>query len=256
MISPRVAKEVGNKLGDVEEVEERKGKDDVNFFLRVQVALPITKLILRGGFIVGSNGKCHWVQFKYERLPLFCHFCEMLRHDLKHCAVHYVAKKRGGSVEYPYGEFLKAAGGRGRVVQPQKFSPKSNPKEGKGKVTKSPAVVDVRKMVAVMEESPETSKAVAEDEVVNPGEIFLNMEANVIGEECAEVAEIMVTDKEDNYSVNNFGAAIFLADVAKENCMTEAAHMHVPLNILNSPTGLEVLGPSSVKSKSTWTRIK
>ena len=45
MISPRVAKEVGNRLGDIEEVEERKGKDDVNFFLRVRVALPITKPI-------------------------------------------------------------------------------------------------------------------------------------------------------------------------------------------------------------------
>ena len=45
MISPRVAKEVGNRLGEIEEVEERKWKDDVNFFLRVRVALPITKPI-------------------------------------------------------------------------------------------------------------------------------------------------------------------------------------------------------------------
>ena len=154
MISPRVAKEVGNRLGDVEEVEERKGKDDVNFFLRVQVALPITKPIRRGGFIAGSDGERHWVQFKYERLPLFCYFCGMLGHDLKHCAVHYAVEKQGGSVEYPYGEFLKVAGGRGRIVQPQKFNPKSNPEEGKDKVTESPVVVDVRQIVAVMEESP------------------------------------------------------------------------------------------------------
>ena len=116
MISPRVAKEVGNRLGDIEKVEERKGKDDVNFFLRVRVALPITKPIRRVGFIAGSDGERRWVQFKYERLPLFCHFCGMLGHDLKHCAVHYAAEKQGGSVEYPYGEFLKAARGRGRVV--------------------------------------------------------------------------------------------------------------------------------------------
>ena len=59
MISPRVAKEVGNRLGDVEEVEERKGKDDVNFFLRVRVALPITKPIRKGGFIASSDGERH-----------------------------------------------------------------------------------------------------------------------------------------------------------------------------------------------------
>ena len=255
MISPWVAKEVGNRLRDIEEVEERKGKDDVNFFLRVRVALPITKLIRRGGFIAGSDGECHWVQFKYERLPLFCHFCGMLGHDLKHCVVHYAAEKQGGSVEYPYGEFLKAAGGRGKVVQPQKFNPKSNLEEGKDMVTESSVVVEAGQTVVVMEESPETSKAVAEDEAVNPGEIFSNMEANVMGKECAEVAEIMETDKEDNYSANIFGKAIISADVAKENCITEAAHMHVPLNMFNSHSGLEVPGLTFVKSKSTWTRI-
>ena len=243
MISPRVAKEVGNRLGDVEEVEKRKGKDDVNFFLRVRVALPITKPIRRGGFIAGSDGEHHWVQFKYERLPLFCHFYGMLGHDLKHCAVHYAAEKQGGSVEYPYSEFLKAAGGRGRVVQPQKFSLKSNPEEGKDTVTESPMVVEAGQMVAVMEESPETSKAMAEDEAVNPGEIFSNMEANVMGKECAEVAEIMVIDKEDIYSANNFSEAIISADVAEENCITEVAHMHVPPNMFNSHSGLEVPGP-------------
>ena len=255
MISPRVAKEVGNRLGDVEEVEERKGKDDVNFFLRVRVALPITKPIRKGGFIASSDGECHWVQFKYERLPLFCHFCGMLGHDLKHCVVHYATEKQGGSVEYPYGEFLKAAGSRGRVVQPQKFSPKSNLEEGKDTVTESPVVVEAGQTVAMMEESPETSKAVVEDEAVNPGEIFLNMEANVMGKECAEVAEIMETYKEDNYSANIFGEAIISADVAEENCITEVAHMHVPLNMFNSHSGLEVPGLAFVKSKSTWTRI-
>ena len=252
MISHRVAKEVGNRLGDIEEVEERKGKDDANFFLRVQVALPVTKPIRRGGFIASSDGERHWVQFKYERLPLFCHFYGMLGHDLKHCTVHYAAEKQGGSVEYPYGEFLKATGGRGRVVHPQKFSPKSNPEEGKDMVTESPVVVEVGQTVAVMEESPETSKAVAD---VSPGEIFSNMEANMMGKECAEVAEIMVADKEDIYFTNNFGEAIISVDVAKENCITEAAHMHVPPNMFNSHSGLEVPRPSFVKSKSTWTRI-
>ena len=252
LISHRVAKEVRNRLGDIEEVEERKGKDDANFFLRVQVALPITKPIRRGGFIASSDGERHWVQFKYERLPLFCHFYGMLGHDLKHCTVHYAAEKQGGSVKYPYGEFLKATGGRGRVVHPQKFSPKSNPEEGKDMVTESPVVVEVGQTVAVMEESPETSKAVAN---VSPGEIFSNMEANVMGKECAEVAEIMVADKEDIYFTNNFGEAIISADVAKENCITEAAHMHVPPNMFNSHSGLEVPRPSFVKSKRTWTRI-
>ena len=43
--------------------------------------------------------------------------------------------------------------------------------------------------------------------------------------------------------------------MAEENCIIEADHMHVPLNMFNTHSGLEVSGPSFVKSKSTWTRI-
>ena len=43
MISPQVAKEVGSRLGEVEEVEWGKRKDDINFFMRVRVALTIMK---------------------------------------------------------------------------------------------------------------------------------------------------------------------------------------------------------------------
>lgn len=57
MISPQVAKEVGGRLGEVEEVEWKKTKDDINFFMRVRVALPISKPLRRGGFLVGLDGE-------------------------------------------------------------------------------------------------------------------------------------------------------------------------------------------------------
>ena len=43
MVSPQVAKEVGSRLGIVEEVEWKQRRDDPNFFMRVKVALPIGK---------------------------------------------------------------------------------------------------------------------------------------------------------------------------------------------------------------------
>ena len=45
MVSPQVAKEVGSRLGEVEEVEWKKKKDDFSMFMRVRVALPISKPI-------------------------------------------------------------------------------------------------------------------------------------------------------------------------------------------------------------------
>lgn len=68
MISPQVAKEVGNRIGLVEEVEWKQRQDDLGFFMRVRVAMPIAKPIRRGAFITGSDGIRTWVKFKYERL--------------------------------------------------------------------------------------------------------------------------------------------------------------------------------------------
>ena len=84
-------------------------------FMRVRVALPISKPIRRGGFIAGSDGLKSWVTFKYERLPMFCHYCGILGHDLKHCAGHYAMEKKGGHIEYQYGDYLRALGSRSRV---------------------------------------------------------------------------------------------------------------------------------------------
>ena len=109
--SPQVASEVGSSLGVVAEVERRQRQDDLNFFMRVRVALPITKPIRRGVYIADSDGERTWVRFKYERLPLFCYYCGILGHDLKHCAQHFAMQKSGGEVEYQYGDWLKATGG-------------------------------------------------------------------------------------------------------------------------------------------------
>ena len=111
MVSACVAMEVGGRLGEVVEVEKRKEQDDSSYFMRVKVALPVSKPLRRGGFLAGSDGKRLWVTFKYERLPMFCHYCSLLGHDLRHCECHFKLSKSGVEVEYQYGEWLKATGG-------------------------------------------------------------------------------------------------------------------------------------------------
>ena len=54
---------VGGKLGEVEKVEWKRRKNDINLFMRVRVALPISKPLRRGGFLAGSNGERSWVTF-------------------------------------------------------------------------------------------------------------------------------------------------------------------------------------------------
>uniref|UniRef100_A0A7N2LS13 DUF4283 domain-containing protein n=1 Tax=Quercus lobata TaxID=97700 RepID=A0A7N2LS13_QUELO len=112
MVCPQVAREVGSRLGMVEEVEQRRRNDMQNLFMRVKVAIPISKPIRRGGFLLGLDRQRTWATFKYERLPIFCHYCGLLGHDLKHCASHFATTKNGGEVICQYGDWLKASGGR------------------------------------------------------------------------------------------------------------------------------------------------
>ena len=97
-------------------MEWGKRKDDINFFVRVREALPIMKPLRKGGFTAGSEGERYWLSFKYERLPMVCHFYGILGHDLKHCATNYAAEKNGGSMEYQYRDFIKAVRGHAKVV--------------------------------------------------------------------------------------------------------------------------------------------
>ena len=108
MISPQVATEVGNRLGMVEELERGKVRDVRKFFMRVRVALPISKPLRGGGYIADSSGEHTWVNFKYERLPIFCYFFGLVGHDVRHCANHFAVEKNGGEVDYQYCEWLKA----------------------------------------------------------------------------------------------------------------------------------------------------
>ena len=56
MVSPQVVVAVGSRLGMVEDVERRRGQDIPNYFMRVRVALSVSKPLRRGGFIEDSDG--------------------------------------------------------------------------------------------------------------------------------------------------------------------------------------------------------
>ena len=57
--------------------------------------------------------------FKYERLALFCHYCSLLRHDLRHCAQYFGATKNGEEAECQYGDWMKATGSQARSPNSQ-----------------------------------------------------------------------------------------------------------------------------------------
>ena len=117
---------MGSRMGIVEDVDRCRRQDMQNYFMGVCVALPISKPWRHGGFIADLDGVHTWVKFKYERLLVFCHFCGLLGHDLRHCASHYAVEKNGGDFKYQCGDWLKASGGRKRSP-PWKGAAESGP---------------------------------------------------------------------------------------------------------------------------------
>lgn len=82
-------------------------------FIRVKVEIPLDKPIKRSGFVTLGSGTKYWVDYKYERLCRFCHYCSSLIHEQFECDVKTADEKGGTVKEGKFGSWLKAGGGGG-----------------------------------------------------------------------------------------------------------------------------------------------
>ena len=63
---------------------------------------------------------------------MFCHYCGMLGHDVKHRASHFAIIKNEGEVDYQYGDFLRALGGQPRYCPSRNTSPSAKGEQSSG----------------------------------------------------------------------------------------------------------------------------
>ena len=105
LMSDEVGRKLGNNIGRFIEVDRRARHSNQAKFMRIRVDLQLDKPLRRGGKIASVEGEKFWVNFKYERLPIFCFQCGRLGHDEKHC-------KELSNQQNPrqYGEWLRAQG--------------------------------------------------------------------------------------------------------------------------------------------------
>ncbi|KAK7841097.1 uncharacterized protein CFP56_015777 [Quercus suber] len=270
MVSSQVAKEVGSRLGEVEEVEWKKKKDDLIMFMRVRVALPISKPIRRGGYIAGSDGVKSWISFKYERLPIFCHYCGILGHDLKHCAAHYAVEKNGGRIEYQYGDFLRVVGGRPRASGSREAGQSSVSEEGTGCEAEKRAVqVEQGGSVGTMAGhvfSHENPRVTDKDSAVIQGKGIdivhvdsseINAHAHTTDTNSA-LKETVPKFQQDDHLVTNFSEVEETSVINNKTGGDQVKSISLENQNFNvgsfSSTPVQI-GPSQLKPKSTWTRI-
>ena len=245
MISARMATEIGSCLGEVVEVERRRPKqDEANYFMRVKVALPLSKSLHRGGFIAGSDGERSWITYKYERLPILCHFCGLLGHDLHHCVRHFSATRNGGEVEFQYGDWLRATGGRYRSPPKRKTECSHEPNLGEenrgvyGEGQTSLVQTEIAAVTGSKGRNPTAKERVDNGNSENCGDDALQNPIIIAGDKLNKES-----GGENGIDENNANV------IANINAMLEVQQEDQRIVAMQT-------GPINQKAKPTWVRLR
>ena len=260
MVSPQVATEVGSRLGVVEDVERRRRQDSPSYFIRVRVALPISKPLRRGGFIAGSNGSRTWVHFKYKRLPMFCHFCGILGHDLNHCVRHFAVGKSDGEVDYHYGDWLRASSGRQRSPACDRIASSKQQQwrsENQGMAGDPHDVQGEIIGINLDSQQPKPINEVIEQN--QEGRSIVVKEVDILNSTCDIPVEVHGTKIGNGDIVESTLTSDTTKDVMAPDFVEDFARSleekSEKVNLACNMQGGDVNGPIVSKPKSTWTRI-
>jgi hypothetical protein len=123
-----VGTKIGNSLGELVDIDVAGDGMGWGSYLRLRVVIDLMKPLDRGRAL-SLAGKSSWVEFKYEKLPLFCYRCGCIIHGSNRCPA--ISNTRLNKEETkPWGSWLRAvdskrrgarggAGNRGETGQNQ-----------------------------------------------------------------------------------------------------------------------------------------
>lgn len=174
-------------MGTVEQQRDAVEMKGGNF-MRVRVAVDVTKPLCRGRMITWDHGREGWVSFMYERLPNICYWCGHLSHDDKECVVWLSSKGALSREEQQYGPWLRAPQfnpARKMIVEVQGFDSlcsHRNPPRGTEVVTR-----------VVSGSAGVVNSSVTEDLIINPGKPMI-MEVASDGGDQMEDGHVQETD--------------------------------------------------------------
>ena len=72
-------------LGEVEKVDANEKGFCLGKFIRIRVLMDISMPLCQGRKVLLGEYGLKWVDFKYERLPIFYYLCERIDHDERDC---------------------------------------------------------------------------------------------------------------------------------------------------------------------------
>lgn len=101
--------------------------------MRIRVSIDVRKPLKRRMKLKKEAGEWIWIDFKYERLNIFCFICGLLGHTEKQCSKLYDCPS--SEIVKVYGPWLKAPSRRGQMNSEEKWLRSTMPIEnnnGKG----------------------------------------------------------------------------------------------------------------------------
>lgn len=108
---------IGESLGRVEKVDVEEKGFCRGGYLRIRVSLDITLPLCRGRMVRKGGTEKLWVDFRYERLPIFCYWCGKVDHDERDCLLWIRSKETIRTEDKQFGPWLRAT--QDRTQKPQ-----------------------------------------------------------------------------------------------------------------------------------------
>ncbi|KAH7861581.1 hypothetical protein Vadar_028016 [Vaccinium darrowii] len=108
-LSKDVGVKLGLKFGGVDEVIIPNAGSRDGCFLRIRTYLDVSQPLKRGCMIRFSTAPPTWVEFRYEKLPVFCRYCGKVGHELLSCDKRFLDLEDDSPGPVQYGDWLRAS---------------------------------------------------------------------------------------------------------------------------------------------------
>ncbi|XP_052292008.1 uncharacterized protein At4g02000-like [Citrus sinensis] len=100
-LSEKVLRNIGDYIGEFQASDENNLMGVWRNYMRIRVSIDVRKPLKRRMRLKKSGGEWVWIDFKYERLQVFCFICGLLGHTERQCPSLY---------DYPEGDIIKPYG--------------------------------------------------------------------------------------------------------------------------------------------------
>lgn len=99
---------IGESLGLVEKVDVDEKGFRLRNYLLIRMSMDISLPLCWGRLVRMGGLSPTWVEFQYERLPIFCYWCGMIDHDKRECMLWMHSKESLRVEDKQYGPWLQA----------------------------------------------------------------------------------------------------------------------------------------------------